>query len=379
MGSAALFHLARRGARILGLEQFSIAHELGSSHGRSRIIRLAYAEHPDYVPLLRRAYALWRELETVAGERLLVVTGGIDAGPRESATVRGCLASCAIHDLPHEVIEADALTDRFPGYRLRSDMVAVFQPDAGLLLPERCVEAHVRAARALDAQVHTGEKVTAWATDREHVAVTTTRSSYRARKLVVTAGPWARTLLPALRAPRRSGASGDAVDAAHRSGALRDRPLSCVQHGRPEGRFYGFPADETRAFKIGKYNHRRERVDDPDTMDRTCHPEDEAVLREGIRCYFPAADGPTVEMKTCLFTNSPDEHFIIDRLAGCASGYARGGVLRPRLQILQRGRGDPGGPCARRWNEARHRTFPSRSSCAARAARIVKESGAKID
>ena len=156
--------------------------------------------------------------------------------------------------------------------------------------------------------------MTAWATDREHVVVTTTRSSYRARKLVVTAGPWARTLLPAL----------GRLAVPERQVMLWTQPIdpALFEIGRfpvfnmegREGRFYGFPVDETRAFKIGKYNHRRERVDDPDTMDRTCHPEDEAVLREGIRCYFPAADGPTVAMKTCLFTNSPDEHFIIDRL-----------------------------------------------------------------
>src|SRR5688572_20556254 len=110
MGSATLYHLARRGLSVLGIERFDIPHDLGSSHGESRIIRLAYAEHPDYVPLLRRAYALWRELETHAGEKLLVTTGGIDAGAGRSATVRGSLESCALHGLPHEVLDAAAVT-----------------------------------------------------------------------------------------------------------------------------------------------------------------------------------------------------------------------------------------------------------------------------
>src|SRR5437763_1581975 len=139
MGSATLYHLARRGLRVLGLERFDIPHELGSSHGESRIIRLAYAEHPVYEPLLRRAYALWRDLERSGGEKLLIVTGGIDAGAEESTTVQGSLASCAIHDLPHERLDAMALQRRFPGYRLAPHMVAIYQPDAGFLLPERCV------------------------------------------------------------------------------------------------------------------------------------------------------------------------------------------------------------------------------------------------
>src|SRR5262249_44590489 len=117
MGSAAVYHLARRGAKVLGLEQFDVPHELGSSHGVGRIIRLAYAEPPDYVPLLRRAYELWWELENLSGERLLFVTGGIDAGTPESSLVRGSLASCAAHHLAHEVLDAAALNRRFPGYR----------------------------------------------------------------------------------------------------------------------------------------------------------------------------------------------------------------------------------------------------------------------
>src|SRR5437773_2425078 len=143
MGSAAAYHLARRGAKVLALEQFGIAHDRGSSHGASRIIRLAYAESPQYVPLLRRAYELWRELEQAAQKRLLIITGGIDAG---GAIFEGSRASCERHGLPHEVLDGNAVNKRFPGYRLPPDMPAVFQPDAGFLLPERCIEAHVDAA-----------------------------------------------------------------------------------------------------------------------------------------------------------------------------------------------------------------------------------------
>src|SRR5262245_56007753 len=137
MGSAALFHAARRGARVLGLEQFEIPHNRGSSHGLTRIIRLPYWERPAYVPLLRRAYALWHELETAAGERLLVTTGSVDAGPRDSRPVRGVLEACARFDLRHEVFDGAALHGRFPGYRLPHAVVGIFQPDGGFLLPER--------------------------------------------------------------------------------------------------------------------------------------------------------------------------------------------------------------------------------------------------
>jgi sarcosine oxidase len=139
MGSATVYELARRGARVLGLERYDIPHDLGSSHGVNRIIRLAYWEDPAYVPLLRRAYELWRELELRRGERLLVITGSIDAGPTGSRTVAGSRRSCAIHALPHEVLDAAELRRRFPGYQLPSEFAAVYQADGGFVRSERAI------------------------------------------------------------------------------------------------------------------------------------------------------------------------------------------------------------------------------------------------
>jgi sarcosine oxidase len=314
MGSATVYHAARRGLSVLGLEQFDIPHAQGSSHGVNRIIRLAYYEHPSYVPLLRRAYALWRELENRAGERLLIVTGSVDIGRADSPTIEGSLLSCIQHHLPHELIDAAALRARFPGYQLAPDMVGVYQADGGFLLCEECVVAHVTAAQALGAEVHARERVLAWHAEDQGVSVTTTRGTYRARKLVVTAGAWARSIVPALQ--------GAAVP--ERQVMIWTQPRK-PEHFRlgafpvfnmeaPEGRFYGFPVYGIPGFKLGKYHHRGEHVGDPDNLDRECHPQDEDVLREGIRRYFPDADGPTMAMKACMFTNSPDEHFIIDRL-----------------------------------------------------------------
>jgi sarcosine oxidase len=140
MGSAALYHLARRGKRVLGLERFDLLHEHGSSHGLTRIIRLAYFEHPDYVPLLRRAYELWRELESEAGEQLLHVTGIVEGG---DPILDGVLRSCAEHDIAHEVLTGIELAERFPAFRLPAEMEVVYQADGGFVVPEQCIVAHV--------------------------------------------------------------------------------------------------------------------------------------------------------------------------------------------------------------------------------------------
>ncbi|HML13937.1 MAG TPA: N-methyl-L-tryptophan oxidase, partial [Xanthobacteraceae bacterium] len=314
MGSATVYHAARRGLSVLGLEQFDIPHAQGSSHGVNRIIRLAYYEHPSYVPLLRRAYQLWRELENLLGERLLIVTGSVDAGRADSRTVEGSLLSCRQHHLPHELMDAAAVRARFPGYQLAADMVGVYQADGGFLMSEQCVVAHVTAAQARGAEVHARECVVEWHAEHDSVSVTTTRGTYRARKLVVTAGAWARTLVPALQHAAVPERQVMIWTQPRKPDYFRLGAFPVFNMEAPEGRFYGFPVYGIPGFKLGKYHHRAERVDDPDAMDRECHAEDEQVLREGIARYFPDANGPTMAMKACMFTNAPDEHFIIDRL-----------------------------------------------------------------
>ena len=313
MGSAALFHLANRGRRVLGLEQFDVPNQMGSSVGTTRIIRLAYAEDPRYVPLLRRAYTLWHELEQLTDQRLLLQTGSIDAGLRDGAIVSGSTRSCAEHDLPHEVLDARMLERRFPGYRLPSDMMAIYQPQGGFLMSERCVVTHINAALARGAQVHGREAVTAWEPidNGRRVRVRTTNAVYVARSLVLTAGPWTGDLTSALRPvakPERQVLLWvQPVVPAHFQ--LDNFPVFYLEGD--EGRFYGSPVYSTPGFKIGKYHHLREQVQ-PDSVDRVCHPRDEDALRQGIRRYFPGADGPTLAMKVCMFTNTPDEHFVID-------------------------------------------------------------------
>ena len=193
-------------------------------------------------------------------------------------------------------------------------MVGVYQADGGFLLCEECVVAHVTAAQALGAEVHARERVVQWHAEDQGVSVTTTRGTYRARKLVVAAGPWARAMIPALREAAIPERQVMIWTQPRKPEHFRLGAFPVFYMEAPEGRFYGFPVYGIPGFKLGKYHHRGEPVDDPDQMDRECHPEDEEVLREGIRRYFPDADGPTMAMKACMFTNSPDEHFIIDRL-----------------------------------------------------------------
>src|SRR5262245_19950651 len=191
MGSAALYHFAKRRMRVLGIDQFDIPSSLGASVGVNRIIRLAYAEDTRYVPLLRRAYRLWRELGRTVHERLLFTTGGIDAGYEDSWIIQGSLAACKTHRLRHELLTAAQLRQRFPAFQLPKRMVAVYQPDGGFVLSERSIVAHVSAALNLGAEVHAQEQVLGWEVSRGRVRVRTDRGVYQARRLVIAAGPWA--------------------------------------------------------------------------------------------------------------------------------------------------------------------------------------------
>jgi sarcosine oxidase len=308
MGSAALYHLARRRKRVLGLERFDVLHEQGSSHGLTRIIRLAYFEHSDYVPLLRRAYELWRELEREAGEQLLHVTGIVEGG---GPIFDGVLRSCADHELPHEVLDGAEVTRRFPAYRLPRDYRAVLQPDGGFVLPERCIVAHVEGALARGATLRARERVLEWGESEAGVRVRTERGVVEAERLVLTAGAWSQEVA---RLPPRS------------VGAVR-QALAWFQPAQPEiftpGRmpvfnlvldgehFYGFPSFGIPGFKLGRYDHFGQ-GGDPDTISREPTPADEAPLREFASHYFPDGAGPTLALKTCLFEPTPDEHFLID-------------------------------------------------------------------
>lgn len=315
MGGAAAFHLARRGKRVLGLERFDIPHSMGSSHGVNRIIRLAYYEDPSYVPLLRRAYQLWRELEAGSGEQLLHITGSIDASERDSWVFARSLASCIEHELPHEILTAAELRERFPAYHLPDGHIALLQPEGGFLASERAIVTHVTGALEAGAEIHGHEQVRSWELTADGLRVDTDRGSYEAERLVISAGAWMSDFLPELThlfVPERQVLAWFQPTAPHLFQPERF-PVFNLADGAE--RLYGFPIFGIPGFKFGRYHHRHEVVD-PETMNREADRVDEDLLRDLASRYFPDGVGPVMTMKTCIFTNTPDEHFILDTLPG---------------------------------------------------------------
>ena len=311
MGSSTLYHLAVRGWQALGLEQFDVPHEMGSSHGHSRMIRYTLQEHPSYVPLVRRAYELWHQLENASRERLLVTTGSIRAGHAESEYFQGAVAACEEHNIPYEVLTGSETGRRFPGYQFDHDIASVYQADGGFLLPERCIVNHANAALEAGAEIHGRERVLDWQPSGEGVVVQTSRGSYRAGRLVVTAGAWASKIAPALADIAVAERQVLGWFQPEKPDLFRTDTFPVFGMYAEEGRFYGFPVYGVPGFKVGRSHHLNQTVD-PDHLDRDIYDEDEAVLRNFVERYFPAAAGPALSLKTCMFTNSPDGHFIID-------------------------------------------------------------------
>jgi len=315
MGAQTCWHLARRGQRVLGLDRYDIPNAMGSSHGVHRIIRLAYFEHPSYVPLLRRAYSLWRETEQLAGEQLLYVTGSLDIGAEGSPVIEGSLASCRQHALAHEILSAAEVNARHPGYRLPDGFVAVLQPDGGFVASERAIVAAATLAMDAGAVLRAREAIEGFdmLPHGGGVRVRTNRGVYEARRLVLSTGAWIGEHVTALKPV--------AVPERQTLGWFRPKRPEHFRLGRfpvsnlksDVGHFYQFPVWGVPGFKIGLYHHLCERGA-ADTLAREPNAADEDALRRGLRAFFPDADGEVLALRTCFFTNTPDEHFVIDRL-----------------------------------------------------------------
>ncbi len=316
MGAQTCWHLARRGQRVLGLDRYDIPNSMGSSHGVHRIIRLAYFEHPLYVPILRRAYELWRQTEQLAGEQLLFVTGSLDIGPTGSPVIHGSLESCKLHHLPHELLGSPEVNARFPGYRLPAGYEAVYQPYGGFVASERAVVAAANLAMDTGAVIRAREAILGF--DRlpgGGVRVRTERREYEGARLVVTTGAWIGEHVPALKSK--------AIPERQVLGWFRPKKPENFQLGTfpvsnlksEDGHFYQFPVWGVPGFKIGRYHHLKEHGA-ADTLDREPNAADEQALRSGLQRFFPDADGDLLAMRMCIFTNTPDEHFVLDTLPG---------------------------------------------------------------
>ncbi len=315
MGSAAAYHLAKRGQRVLGLEKYTSPHNRGSSHGQTRIIRQAYFEDPAYVPLLFRAYELWRELEGESNSTLLTETGGLMIGRPNSEVVTGSLRSAKQYGLAHEMLDARELRRRYTPLRPDADTVGLYEGRAGFLRPEACVKAHLDRAEQCGATLRFEEEALDWSPHGGGVRVRTASGTYEAGRLIISPGPWAPHVLAGLNLPLE----------VERQVLYWFDPAGGVEPFLPE-RFpifiwdsddgytpYGFPAiDGPRGgAKIAFYRAPYSPLCTPETCDRTVHPEETEVMRAAIAGRIPSLNGPCLAAVTCLYTVTPDKNFII--------------------------------------------------------------------
>jgi sarcosine oxidase len=312
IGSAAAYHLAARGSRVLGLDRFPIGHDRGSSHGQTRLIRLAYYEHPDYVPLLRRAYELWREIEACTGRRLLVESGLVMAGPADGNVVAGALRSAAVHGLAVERMTAAEACRRWPVFRLPDAWAAVHEPRGGYLFVEECVTAHADAARAAGATFEHGVTVHGWRIENGRAVVATDRGDFTADRLVLCPGAWAGPLLqlPAVGLTVLRKSLFWYRPAPERAREFAAGSLPCFAFDAPDGFFYGFPTLDDRGVKIAEHSGGRT-VADPLALDRAIDPGEQTRIETVIERHLPGLGHQCTGHAACLYTMSPDHHFVV--------------------------------------------------------------------
>lgn len=311
VGSAALYHAARRGLRTAGLDRFPPGHDRGSSHGHTRIIRQAYFEHPNYVPLVLRAYRLWAELSATCGEALYHRTGLAQFGPPGGVVLPGVLDSAQRHGLSVERLTGAQAEARWPAFKAPPPLEAVYEPQAGYLLVERCVQAHAALAQRLGAELHTGAAVRSWQAHAAGVCVQTEREAFAARYLIITAGAWAGQLLAGLGLRlevRRKAMYWFAADAPQYAAGR----MPCYLYELPQGVFYGMPRIDHRGVKAAEHSG-GPLVADPLAVDRAIDARDLARVQAFAETYLPGVEARVADHSVCLYTMSPDEHFIVDR------------------------------------------------------------------
>lgn len=311
MGSATCLSLARRGLRVLGLEQFPLVHNRGSSHGETRIIRKAYFEHPNYVPLLHRAYELWHDLERSRAKELFHPTGLVLSGPADGETIRGARLSAAQHQLELQNFSPHEAKERFSGLVFPDDHDVAFEPGAGTLFVDYCVQALVDEAIAQGATLHGNEPAVEWTSDGLLVRVRTEKDEYSACKLVVTAGAWAGRFLSDLGLKLNVLRKFVGWFPIHNKDDLSANVLPTYFFEMPNGAFYGFPSFDGMTVKVAEHTG-GEMVLDPLNVDRECHPNDLVRLQAFLTDQLPDVERIPSRHSVCLYTMSTDQHFVID-------------------------------------------------------------------
>lgn len=310
MGSATTYHLAKNGHKVLGLEAFERGHSFGSSHGSSRIIREAYAEAVEYVPLVQRSYSLWQELEAETGVDLLTVTGGLVAGERDGAAIQGSLSSARKHELYVEPLTPEEVSERYPGIRLTEDLAAIYDPRSGILNPEKCIDAHLDRAGQLGAELHHEEPVLDWGATDSGAWVRTHQGTYEAERLIIAAGPWAGQLLDDLGLPLTVERIVNVHFEPDKPELYRPEAFPVYTLTFPDESYYGFPLLPGDGVKLGSHTGT---PTSPDDVKRTVEDSEIEEYRQVLESYFPGAAGAYKRSVTCLYTTTPDRNFIIDR------------------------------------------------------------------
>jgi sarcosine oxidase len=314
MGSSAAYHLAARGAKVLGLDQYGAVHDRGSSHGGSRMIRQAYHEDTHYVPLVLRAYELWRQLEQDTRTSLLRITGGIYLGTAACDAVRGSLLSATMHDLPIEILTAREVRNRFPALRPDASESAVYEANAGFVRPERAVAACLQGATRNGADLHFNEPVSVWEVTAEGMArVTTPRAVYTAAKLILTPGAWASETFSGFDLPlvvrRHVMAWYDPIGGI--GSFLPERFPVYLWQTSPDCIFYGFPAIDGQRGGVKVAMHTGGDLCTPKSISRIITHQDERELRDQIASRLPSLNGRLLAASTCMYTLTPDEQFVV--------------------------------------------------------------------
>jgi sarcosine oxidase len=318
MGSAAAYHLAARGCRVLGLEQHEPAHDKGSSHGGSRIIRQTYFEDPGYVPLLLRAYELWEKLAADAQRDVYRLTGGLFMGPPDCLTVSGSVRTSRQWDLPHEVLDAAEINARFPNFTPAPGDIALYEAKAGFARPELTVRAHLDLAEKSGATLQFGEPVLDWNQTRAGVRVTTGGGSYTAEQLVICPGPWAPQVLDQLGVPITvERAVMYWLDPIGGVSGFQDHPIF-IDENASGIQLYGFPAIDGPRGGVKVAFARKGIPCTPDTIDRVVHEQEISELTARVKELLPALAGTCLRTATCMYSNTPDRNFVIARHPQCA-------------------------------------------------------------
>ena len=319
MGSAAAYHLAARGRRVLGLERHQPAHDQGSSHGGSRIIRQAYFEDPGYVPLLLRAYELWERLAVDSRRDVYRLTGGLFIGPPDSATVAGSLRASSQWGLPHEVLDTAEITSRFPNFAPDPGDIALYEARAGFARPELTVRAHLELAEKWGASLRFGETVLDWRQTAAGVHVTTTSASYSAERLVICPGPWAPQVLGALGVPVVvERAVMYWLEPIGGVSEFEDHPIF-IDENAVGAQLYGFPAIDGPDGGVKVAFAREGSPCTPDTIDRSVSAQEIGVVTERAAALLPPLAGRCLRTVTCMYSTTPDRHFVIARHPRCTN------------------------------------------------------------